>query len=112
MRRPRPLLALLLSLLLLGAQQAAFAHLIGHLEAEMTAVEHRHDHRHGDHDGLSHVCTTCVGLAVLVGGALPSAPAALLGTAPAAALPLTPLLPAVAAAPFPHYLARAPPSLL
>jgi hypothetical protein len=111
MRRFRPFLAILLALLLLGAQQAAFAHLISHLHAPTATIEHCGDgSHHGDHDSLTHVCSTCLAFAALVGGALPSAPAALLGAADLAAPPLSPLLPAVAAAPFRHYRARAPPA--
>jgi hypothetical protein len=112
MRRPRPFLAILLSLLLLGAQQAAFAHLISHLHAETAAVERHGDGGHDHHGGLTHVCTTCLAFAALGSGALPSAPPAPLGALDLAAPPLPPVLPAEVGAAVSPYLARAPPAVL
>jgi len=112
MRRSRPFLALLLALLLLGAQQAAFAHLISHLGAETAAAGHRHDGGHDGHDGLTHVCSTCLAFAAVAVGALPSAPAALAGAPDLVAPPLPPPLPAAGTAAFRRYLARAQPVVL
>jgi hypothetical protein len=52
------------ALLLLGGQQAAFAHMVAHLGggAANQAVAHGGDDEHGAALGLSHVCTTCVAL--------------------------------------------------
>lgn len=114
MPRLRPLIAVLLSLLLLGAQQAAFAHMVGHIGAagSVAVVDHDRDAGHSTAESLSHVCTTCVALAALTGGALPSAPVAPLGAAAVDAAPLPPLLPACPGAAFSLYRARAPPAVL
>lgn len=67
-----PLLALLLSLLLLGSQQAALAHMLGHAVAPAAAqaatqlstdVAQGQDAEHGAALVLSHVCTTCIAFA-------------------------------------------------
>lgn len=62
-----PLLALLLSLLLLGSQQAALAHMLGHAVAPAaqtaTEVAQGQDAEHGAALVLSHVCTTCIAFA-------------------------------------------------
>jgi hypothetical protein len=90
MIRLRPFLAVLLSLLLLGAQQGAFAHMIGHLGAGADAAAPVADHGDKDHGkalSLSHVCTTCVSLAGLAGAAPPPVPPGLAGPAPVAPLP-------------------------
>ncbi len=114
MRRPRPFVALLLSLLLLGSQQAAFAHLISHIGAahRLTVVENDGDAGHGAAATLAHVCTTCVAFAAVTGGALPSAQPSLFGVADVAQTPLSSLLPAVAGAAVSPYRARAPPAVL
>jgi hypothetical protein len=114
MPRLRPIFAVLLSLLLLGAQQAAFAHMVGHIGAvgAATVVDHDRDAGHSTAESLSHVCTTCVALAALTGGALPSAPLAPLAAADVVAALLPPLLPACPGAAFSPYRARAPPAVL
>ena len=67
-----PFLALLLSLLLLGSQQAALAHMLGHAVAPAAAqvatqlstdVAQGQDAEHGAALVLSHVCTTCIAFA-------------------------------------------------
>lgn len=59
----RSLLPILLSLLLLVAQQAAYAHLVGHLgSGTPTAIQQEEGH-HGAALSLSHTCTTCIALA-------------------------------------------------
>lgn len=68
MRRAlNPFLALLLSLLLLGSQQAALAHMLGHAVAPAAAqaatVVQGEDAEHGAALVLSHVCTTCIAFA-------------------------------------------------
>lgn len=106
-----PLFALLLALLLLGGQQAAVAHLIGHAGVAAATVVQGGDEGHEAALSLSHVCTTCLGAAALTGAAPPSS------------LPQLPVLasrvrgPALAVAlrpapSFPPYLARGPPAFL
>lgn len=114
MRRSRlhPLIALLCALLLLGAQQAAYAHFIGHIgnQAETVAQEGG-DADHGAASSLSHVCTTCASFAAL--DAAPPAVAASVPSAAATAAALPSLPPAVTPAhPAPPYAARAPPAVL
>lgn len=113
MTRLRPLIAVLLSLLLLGAQQVAFAHMIGHIGSTGAAVTTvgGDDEGHGEALTLSHVCTTCVsasGLASAAPFGVPpgltfdgavAAPIAVTGLAVAVGVPL-------------RYLARAPPAIL
>ena len=68
MNRLRPVLAILLTLLLLGAQQAALAHLAGHAAAAGT-IQPAGD-GDGDHGaGLTQLCTTCLAFAALDGAA-------------------------------------------
>lgn len=109
-RRPHPLLAAFFALLLLGAQQAAFAHLIGHLGATAQVMAQPDDDGHGEALTLSHVCTTCVGLSALDGAPPPVLPV-LAAAAGTYALPTAPAV-AVGAASFSPYLARAPPAVL
>ena len=113
MTRLRPFIALLLSLLLLGAQQVAFAHMIGHIGsvgAAVTTVDGG-DEGHGEALTLSHVCTTCVSASGL-------AAAAPFGASPRLTFDGTFVAPALAtihavAVAAPHrYLARAPPAVL
>ncbi|MBL8486312.1 MAG: DUF2946 family protein [Rhodocyclaceae bacterium] len=99
MSRLRPFLAVLLALLLLGAQQAAVAHLVGHVAGSAAAVHAladsapEGDSHHGA--GLTQLCATCLAFAALDGAA--AAPAPLLDLAegravrpaPFAALPPT-----------------------
>jgi len=86
-----PLFALLLSLLLIGSQQAAFAHLLTHLKGEPTAVTHYQNDR-GPIDQLADTCTMCIAFAG-VGG---SAPTSSLAVSVAAFSSDSYLLPAVA----------------
>jgi hypothetical protein len=93
-----PLFALLLSLLLIGSQQAALAHMLGHAVAPAAAhatteVVQGEDPEHGAALVLSHVCTTCIAFA----GA---------DLAPAVAVPPAPTLAFRAA-----FRSRAPPPL-
>ncbi len=108
-----PFLAVLLSLLLLGAQQGAFAHMIGHVGGAATTivVADHGDEGHGEALSLSHVCTTCVSLAALAGVAPGPAPLAFHAAA-LAAPPLPPPPPACSGAVFSPYRARAPPAVL
>jgi hypothetical protein len=107
----RPLIAALLSLLLLGAQQAAFAHLIGHLAVGSATVTVTDDAGHNAADTLSHVCTTCVSAAALAGAApLPSMPALAQAAGSLAPPHVTPLRRVGALVSF--YRARAPPAVL
>lgn len=112
-RRRHPLIVLLCVVFLLGAQQAAYAHFLGHLgiAAETTASDGG-DSEHGAATTLSHVCTTCAAFSAL-GGAVPvgdAAPPRCVEAVPAA-------LAAASATPFvtragPPAGARAPPSVL
>jgi hypothetical protein len=113
MARLRPFIAVLLSLLLLGAQQVAFAHMIGHIGAASAAVTTagHGDDGHGEALNLSHVCTTCVSAAGLAAAAPLGVPPGLtfdgVVVAPMAVAEL-----AVAVAASLRYLARAPPAVL
>lgn len=111
--RSSPLIAVLLSLLLLGAQQGAFAHMIGHLggaTGHVTLVA-QGDDGHGEALSLSHVCTTCVTAAALFAAAPPGVPASptVAGVADAPGSMVVTAIPAPAP---PVYLARAPPAVL
>lgn len=67
----RPFLALLLSLLLIGSQQAAFAHLLSHWHGGSAAVAQYQD----DEGGVDHradACATCIAFAGIGGSAPPS----------------------------------------
>lgn len=108
-----PFLALLLSLLLLGSQQAALAHMLGHAVAPAqtaTEVVHGQDAEHGAALVLSHVCTTCIAFAA--GDLAPPAPvlpvafAANDATALAVTVPPAPTFAFIAA-----FRSRAPPPL-
>lgn len=110
-RRLHPLFALLLALLLIGSQQAAFAHMLGHAAVPAPFQNAQaEDVDHGTALALSHVCTTCIAFA----GADAALPASLLGTAlaagqpraPAVAVPPAPTLRRIAA-----FHGRAPPLL-
>ncbi|MBL8490560.1 MAG: hypothetical protein JNM82_07260 [Rhodocyclaceae bacterium] len=119
LRLRQPLIALLLALLLLGAQQAAVAHLAGHAAGTAAAVQGLADPPGGEGDGgdggdhgagLAQLCTTCLAFAALDGAA--AAPVHLLDLAaaqsaapgyPAAEPPSLPLR-------LPHR-ARAPPAI-
>lgn len=113
MTRLRPFVAVLLSLLLLGAQQVAFAHMIGHIggaSAAVTTVDHD-DQGHGEALNLSHVCTTCVSAAGLASAAPSGVPPRLTFDG-AFAAPVAATSIEVAASFVRRYLARAPPSVL
>ncbi|MDA8256250.1 MAG: hypothetical protein M0Z99_11545 [Betaproteobacteria bacterium] len=110
-----PFLVLLLSLLLLGSQQAALAHMLGHAVAPAAAqaateVAQGQDAEHGAALVLSHVCTTCISFA----GADLAPPAPVLPVAFAAN---NPAAVAVAVTPAPTFAfiaafrSRAPPPL-
>ncbi len=109
-----PFLALLLSLLLLGSQQAALAHMLGHAVApaaqSATEVAQGQDAEHGAALVLSHVCTTCISFA----GADLAPPAPVLPVVFAANKPAAVAV-AVAPAPTLAFIAafrsRAPPPL-
>jgi hypothetical protein len=114
MVRLRPFIAVLLALLLLGAQQAAFAHMIGHLGAALAAIETAAT-GNGDGDGetlgLSHVCTACVSLSALDGAASCGIPPGLTFEG-AFAAPIPAAAVAIVAPAGTAYLARAPPAIL
>lgn len=63
----RPLFALLFSLLLIGSQQAALAHMIGHLGGRAETLVSQEESGHGAALSLSHTCTTCIAFAALDG---------------------------------------------
>lgn len=113
MIRMRPFIAVLLSLLLLGAQQVAFAHMIGHIGSVGVAVTtvDGDDEGHGEALTLSHVCTTCVSASGLASAAPFGVPPGLTFDAVVAA-PMVVTDFAVAVAVALHYFARAPPALL
>lgn len=114
MTRLRPLVAILLSLLLLGAQQVAFGHMIGHIgsmsDAVVTTVD-GNDEGHGEALALSHVCTTCVSASGLAAAAPWAVPPRLTFVG-AFAEPISATIHAVALAAPHRYLARAPPAVL
>jgi hypothetical protein len=113
MTRLRPLVAVLLSLQLLGAQQAAFAHMIGHIGAVgavVTTVD-GDDEGHGEALTLSHVCTTCVSASGLASAAPPGVPPRLTFDGVVEAPFAVTNLVAAVAVPL-RYLARAPPAAL
>lgn len=113
MIRVRRFLPVLLSLLLLGAQQVALAHMIGHIGPASGSITtlHEEDVGHGEALTLSHVCTTCVSAAGF-------AAAAPLGVSPqltfdaAVEAPSLVARSEVSAAATLPYLARAPPAVL
>jgi hypothetical protein len=113
MTRLRPLVAVLLSLLLLGAQQVAFAHMIGHIGAAASAVTtaHQGDDGHGEALTLSHVCTTCVSASGLAATAPLAVPPRLTFDG-AFRAPMASATSVVAATAPRCYLARAPPAVL
>ncbi len=109
-----PFLAVLTALLLLGGQQAALAHMVGHIAAHAGGVEaaslQTDEDGHGAALTLSHVCTTCLAFAG-ADGAPPSQPPLSPGidgcsVPPLAAVPPAPTFSVVAA-----YRSRAPPAL-
>ncbi len=110
--RPRQLILLLCALFLLGAQQAAFAHLIGHFGfAAESVTQPGNEDGPGSLPSLSHVCTTCLAFTALAAAAPP------LAQFPAvpSALAETPVRTEFLRVPAPGvlpYAARAPPSPL
>lgn len=61
----RPFVALIAALLLVIAQQAALAHMIGHTGAAKVSAIHQDEDGHGAALTLSHVCTTCIAFTAL-----------------------------------------------
>lgn len=111
MRRLKPLLAVCLALLLLGAQQAAFAHLIGHVGVSSATPAMAGDGDHGSAESLSHTCVTCVGLSALAAAApLPEPPLVDLASALLPSAVVTIITPAGGSNG--PYRARAPPVTL
>jgi hypothetical protein len=113
LRLPR-LLVFALALLLVGGQQAALAHMVGHLAspggAAVQAVAQQGDDDHGAALTLSHVCTTCLALDSFA-APLPSLPRLLFAEGAAAVPPVPTFSGHIAILPR-RYAARAPPSLL
>ena len=106
-----PLLALFLSLLLVGGQQAALAHMLGHAATAGTVeVVQEGDAGHDAALALSHVCTTCIAFAGAdLAPPAPILPVAFAASNPAAAalaVPPAPTLAFIAA-----FRSRAPPPL-
>ena len=106
-----PFLALILSLLLVSGQQAALAHMLGHVVGPAAVQTAQGDDAdHGAALSLSHVCTTCIAFAgVDVAPPAPLLPPAIAAgsiAAPAAAVPPAPTLRFSAA-----FRSRAPPPL-
>jgi len=113
LKLPR-LLILAFALLLVGGQQAALAHMIGHVadygnhgEAAHSVAEEG-DADHGAALTLSHVCTTCLSLDTFA-APLPSLPRLGFAEGPAA-VPPAPTFSAHFSAPSRRYAARAPPT--
>jgi hypothetical protein len=110
-RHLHPLFALLLSLLLIGSQQAALAHMLGHavVPAAVQVID-AGDADHGAALVLSHTCTTCIAFAGAdLAPPAPLAPPSLAaGNTPAlaVAVPPAPTLAFLAA-----FRSRAPPLL-
>lgn len=108
-RRPSPILAVFAALLLLCAQQGAYAHLIGHLGVSSQATVQQDEQGHNAALALADTCTTCIALSAL--GGLPPAPV------PASLLPQTQTAEhsldtaPLPTPPRPHQRARAPPFL-
>jgi hypothetical protein len=116
----RAAFALVLSLLLIATQQAAFAHMIDHIGQlsgqasgrldSCAAVQQGDDHC-GKASHLSHVCATCVGIAGLTSAAPVGAPPPLSFDGSFAAPVGAPCAASVAVT-TPCYFARAPPPVL
>jgi len=108
-RLTRQVILTLCALFLLGAQQVAFSHLIGHLGLTATAAAQPADAA-GDAVALSlsHLCTSCLAISALAAGApLPvSLPAIAAAVAGLFGNLERPGLPVSTASP---YAARAPP---
>lgn len=108
-RRPSPILAVVLALLLLCAQQGAFAHLIGHLDATSQSSVQQGEQNHDAALALADACTTCLALSALGGPPSPAAQVA----APPLGTDQTPRFDPshFPALPRPQQRARAPPCL-
>jgi hypothetical protein len=108
------LLLVALSLLFVGGQQAALAHLIGHVadlgNASAQVVAQQGDDEHGAALTLSHVCTTCIALDSFA-APLPALPRISFADG-ALAVPPAPTFSAFVVAPPRRYAARAPPTSL
>ena len=114
-RLPRQIVLTLCALFLLGAQQAAYTHLIGHLGhrgvAEQIQAQPDDAADHAAALSLSHLCTSCLAISALAAGAPLPALLSLVATAIVGIsadfefhrLPVTTA---------PPYAARAPPYLL
>jgi len=107
-----PLIAILCALFLLGAQQAAYAHFVGHLgiAAEIEAKDGG-DSEHGTATTLSHVCTTCAAFTALDAPLRPTPPGFLAAPAVSVAYGQAAVRRWTATA-APPYGARAPPAIL
>jgi hypothetical protein len=107
-------LVLAFALLLLGGQQAALAHLIGHIgdagSTSAAVVAQQGDDEHGTALNLAHVCTTCIALDHFEAPPVSSAPLAFAGGSIAA--PPAPTFSEIPATPPRRYAARAPPAPL
>ena len=110
LRLPR-LLIFALALLLVGGQQAALAHMAGHLAnaggASAQAAAQQGDEEHGAALSLSHACTTCIALDAFA--ALPPDPLRPDFASSAFAVAPAPTFSAFLPAPPRPYAARAPP---
>ncbi len=113
LKLPR-LLVFSFALLLLGGQQAALTHMVGHLASAGAGAAHagaqQGDTDHGTALTLSHVCTTCMALDSFA-APLPSLPRLAFAEG-ALAVPPAPTFAAFFAAPPRRYAARAPPVFL
>lgn len=105
-----PFIALLLSLLLIGSQQAAFAHVLSHLHGGSGTVTH-YQNDHGAIDQLADTCTTCIAFAG-VGGSAPPSSSAVSVTAFSGDNYLLPVAKPVFTRPVVTSRARAPPAFL
>jgi hypothetical protein len=107
--RAHPLIALLCALCLLGAQQVANAHYIGHLEAAGKTLSFQ---TNGDDvHAAESVCATCAAFAAL-SSAPPSHASVLVASRAVQACPPAAASHFVPAPPAPPYASRAPPFVL
>lgn len=109
MLNSRRLLPLLLSLLLVFGQQAAFAHLLGHSGLGNQHLAQHEDQGHAAADALAQGCSTCVAFAALHGTAPTSHAAPLLHARFSLAAPKAAAVAVVARA-LPTARARGPPA--
>lgn len=108
--RTHPLIALLCALCLLGAQQAANAHFIGHLGTAAAATTF--DKNAADESpALERICSTCAAFAAL--SSAPPSHVALLAAVRTLFAPPVVVVPIFTPAPAaPPYASRAPPVVL